>query len=65
MKLELDILGPSECPIYKIAANSRWQILLRAISPTPLQQVCSRFLYGYKSPTNVYIEVDMDPVSLL
>ncbi|MBE6345347.1 MAG: primosomal protein N' [Spirochaetaceae bacterium] len=65
MKLELDILGPSECPIYKIAANFRWQILLRAISPTPLQQVCSRFLYGYKSPTNVYIEVDMDPVSLL
>lgn len=65
MHLELDVLGPSECPLSKIAANFRWQILLRAISPNPLQKVCSKFLYGYKSPSNVYIEVDMDPVSLL
>lgn len=60
-----DILGPSECPLSMVAANYRWQVLLRAISIKPLLQLCSAFLYGYKAPAAVYIEVDVDPVNLL
>ncbi len=62
---DIDILGPSECPLAKIAANYRNQILLRASTILPLQRVCKSFLYNYKCLTNVYIEVDVDPVSLL
>ena len=63
--LSLDILGPSECPLSMVAGNHRWQVLLRATTLSILQNVCSRFIYGYKSPQNVYIEVDMDPINLL
>ena len=64
-KISLDILGPSECPLSKVAANYRWQLLLRANSITPLQQVCNYFIYGYTPPNNVYIEIDIDPINLL
>ncbi len=61
----IDILGPSECPLAKIAANHRNQILLRADTILPLQRVSAALLQSYKTPVNVYIEVDVDPVSLL
>ncbi len=62
---DIDILGPSECPLAKIAANYRNQILLRAETARPLQRVCNALLQSYKKDANVYIEVDVDPVSLL
>jgi primosomal protein N' (replication factor Y) len=61
----VEIMGPSECPLEKIAANYRMQILLRARQTSGMQQLCASFLYGYKPPHGVYIEVDTDPVSLL
>ncbi|AEE16598.1 replication restart helicase PriA [Treponema brennaborense] len=62
---QIEILGPSECPLAMIAANYRWQVLLRGPSVSALQSVCARFIYGYKAPLHVYIEADVDPVSLL
>ncbi len=62
---EVDVLGPSECPLAKIAANYRNQILLRSENILPLQRVSSAFLKNYKCHSNVYIEVDVDPISLI
>lgn len=62
---DVSILGPSECPLAKIAANYRYQVLLRGKTLLPLQFATSSFLYNYKNPSSVYIEVDVDPVSLL
>lgn len=59
------VLGPSECPIAMISANYRNQILLRGTSLLPLQRAVHTLLYNYKSPAGIYIEVDVDPVSLL
>ncbi len=61
----VEILGPSECPLGMIAANYRRQLLLRAESINPLQRIVQEFLNGYKMPTGVYTEIDVDPVSLL
>jgi primosomal protein N' (replication factor Y) len=61
----VEIMGPSECALEKIAANYRMQILLRARQTAGMQNLCASFLYGYKPPYGVYIEVDTDPVSLL
>lgn len=63
--LLVDVMGPSECPLAMIAANHRWQILLRARDVTPLQRLCHRLIHGCKGQQKVYIEVDVDPVSLL
>lgn len=60
-----EVLGPAECPLVKIALNWRYQILLRAKQLTPLQKAVGIFLDQYRAPSDVYIECDVDPVSLL
>ncbi len=62
---DVEVLGPAECPLVKIAANWRYQILLRGKKLLPLQQAAGVFLEQYRSPSDVYIECDVDPVSLL
>ncbi len=60
-----EILGPAECPLSKISGSYRWQIILKGQNITVLQQVSSSLLYNYRHPTDIYIESDVDPVSLL
>lgn len=62
---ETEILGPAECPLSKIALNWRFQIILRGKSIKVLQTACATFLYNYSRPADVYIETDVDPVSML
>jgi len=62
---ETEILGPSECPLSKINSNYRNQILLRGPSITLLQKVAGTLIYGYRAKDGVYIEIDVDPASLL
>ncbi|MBR5964979.1 MAG: primosomal protein N' [Treponema sp.] len=62
---ETEILGPSECPLSKINSNYRSQILLRGQSIALLQKLAASLIYGYRAKAGVYIEVDVDPVSLL
>ena len=60
-----EILGPSECPLAMIAANYRFQIVLRATTIQHIHSAVNRFINFYKPLSGVYIEVDVDPVSLL
>lgn len=62
---QTEILGPSECPLSKIAANYRQQIILRGPSIQILQHIAQTFMTNYKPQGNVYIEYDVDPVDLL
>lgn len=61
----MEILGPSECPLEKINSNYRYQILLKGSSVIPLQASARKLLYDYTHNQQVYIEYDVDPVSLL
>ncbi len=60
-----EILGPSECPMAMIAANYRYQIVLRATKIQYIHSAVQRFVNLYKPFRGVYLEVDVDPVSLL
>jgi len=60
-----DILGPAECPLSVIAGNHRHQIILRGPSLAPLTRAVREFLDDFKPASALYIEVDVDPVSLL
>ena len=62
---DFEILGPSECPLSKISANYRYQIILRSESIRTIQSATARFIYNYKNKQGVYIEVDVDPTNLL
>lgn len=60
-----EIIGPAECPIEKINQNYRFQILLKGSSVIPLQAMARKLAFDYNHNQNVYIEYDVDPVSLL
>lgn len=62
---DFEVLGPSECPLSKISANYRYQIILRSESIKTIQSATARFIYNYKSKPGIYIEVDVDPTNLL
>ena len=61
----VEIIGPAECPIEKINSSWRFQILLKSSSVVPLQAMARSLLQDYTHSQNVYIEYDVDPVSLL
>jgi primosomal protein N' (replication factor Y) len=62
-----DALGPAECPIAVIAGNHRRQLILRGVSMGPLHGAARVLLGRYEKgkDSGVYLEVDVDPVSLL
>jgi primosomal protein N' (replication factor Y) len=61
------MLGPAECPIGIIAGNHRRQLILRGPSIGSLHAAASILLSRYEKEKDnrVYLEVDVDPVSLL
>jgi primosomal protein N' (replication factor Y) len=62
-----DLLGPAECPIGIIAGNHRRQLTLRGSSMGTLHGAARTMLERYEKGKDsaVYLEVDVDPVSLL
>lgn len=60
-----EILGPAECPIERISNKWRFQIILKGSSIIPLQTAARKLLFNYTHNQNVYVEYDVDPVSLL
>jgi primosomal protein N' (replication factor Y) len=60
-----ELLGPSECPLAVISGNTRYQLLLRTRAFTATHAALASFKRNYKSIPGVYLEIDVDPVSLL
>ncbi len=61
----MDVLGPAECPIARIAGNARVQVLLRSDDVSKPRAALAAVLASYATPARVYLELDVDPVSLL
>jgi primosomal protein N' (replication factor Y) len=64
---DADMLGPAECPIGLIAGNHRRQIILRGAAMGSLHAAAGALVSQYEQGKDgrVYLEVDVDPVSLL
>ncbi len=65
MGAEAELLGPAECPLGMIAGSYRWQLILRAPELGALRRAVSSVLEEYRPPSSVYLEPDVDPVSLM
>jgi primosomal protein N' (replication factor Y) len=63
--MEVEVLGPAECPVGIVAGNYRRQIILRSANPAPARAALTAALSGWKASGSVYIEIDPDPVSLM
>ncbi|MGL1890245.1 MAG: primosomal protein N' [Spirochaetaceae bacterium] len=60
-----ELLGPSECPLSIIAGNYRHQILIRTNNLNKTHGLTYAHLEQTKKPAYIYIEIDVDPISLL
>ncbi len=60
-----EILGPAECPLGVISRNHRHHVILRSRSFGATHASLRRMLATYRTPQRVYVEIDVDPVSLL
>jgi primosomal protein N' (replication factor Y) len=61
----VEVLGPVECPLSVIAGNHRNHIIFRSNNFRNLHALVRRALQRFQVPAGVYVEVDVDPVSVL
>ncbi len=62
------IMGPIEAPIFKMADQYRWQILLKSAAQNPLHTLTRRFVHeisGSLKKDGVRISTDIDPYYLM
>jgi primosomal protein N' (replication factor Y) (superfamily II helicase) len=62
---DVDVLGPVECPLALIAGNYRQHVLLRAQRLGPVHAAAAAVQRSWRKAAGVYLEIDVDPVSLL
>ncbi len=65
---KVEMLGPIEAPLIKIAGRFRWQILLKSSEVNTLQRFVSKLVYGEKhrlSNRLVRVVVDVDPFDMM
>jgi primosomal protein N' (replication factor Y) len=65
---QLEILGPIEAPLARIANQYRWQLLLKDSRYKPLQKLVHRLLFDAHAPAKkrgVSVAIDVDPVFLM
>ncbi len=60
-----EVLGPAECPLAMIAGNHRVHVLLRGERLGPVHEAARAVRREWRKGTGVYLEIDVDPVSLL
>jgi primosomal protein N' (replication factor Y) len=61
----VEMLGPAECPLAIIAGNHRNHLIFRSTNFKRVHALVKRSLERIPVPSGVYVEVDVDPVSLL
>ena len=61
----VEILGPAECPLSMISGNYRYQIIIRTDNFKMIHSLLKGALGQFNPPSGVYLEADVDPVSLL
>jgi len=60
-----EVLGPSECPLSQVNGNWRFHIIMTTLNFQGLHAALAAVLKDYTSPSSVYLEIDVDPVSML
>ncbi|MDD2557498.1 MAG: primosomal protein N' [Desulfuromonas sp.] len=64
--VEVEILGPAPCPLFRLRNRYRVQILLKAATRLPLHQVLARLPELIAAlPTRVNLMADVDPLDMM
>ena len=61
----ISTLGPAQAPIYMLRGQYRYRLLLKTAKNIKIQSVLREWLAKVECPTNVRIEIDIDPYSFM
>lgn len=61
----VELLGPAECPLSVIAGSYRRHAILRAPDLAAPRRALRAILAAWQPPSQVHVEIDVDPVSLM
>jgi len=59
------LLGPAPAPIYMLRSKFRYRLLLKTLKTINIQSVVQTWLSRIDIPSNVKVEVDIDPYSFM
>jgi len=62
---EIFILGPIECPFYKLESNYRNHILIKSKETQEIKNFIKNNITSISLPSGVYLEIDIDPIDLV
>lgn len=62
---ELALFGPAPAPFFLLRGRVRWRILLKSSKKFLISRAIKQWILSQKTPKNVKIEIDIDPVSFL
>ena len=62
---EVEVMCNDACAIERKGDYYRRHLLLRSFHPAGLQAVAARVLGAFKVPSDIYVEVDIDPMQML
>nr|WP_323733391.1 primosomal protein N' [Candidatus Bandiella woodruffii] len=65
LKNEIDILGPSPAPMYKLRNKFRYRIIIRTKKQTNIQSYISQWLDSINVPSSIQLKVDIDPYNFI
>ena len=59
------LLGPAPAPIYMLRSKFRYRLLLKTLKTINIQSIVQMWLSRLNVPSNVKLEVDIDPYSFM
>lgn len=61
----ISIFGPAPAPLFLLRGRTRWRILLKSSKKMALSKIIKNWISSQKSPKNVKIQIDVDPITFL
>ena len=61
----INILGPAECPVSIVSGSHRFQVIITSENFIKAHKLLSYAVDNFKTHSNIYSEIDVDPVSLM
>ena len=59
----IKILGPAPAPLFLLRGRTRWRFLLKIFKKKSIGNVIERWIFSQRTPKNVKIQIDIDPIS--
>ncbi len=61
----VSLLGPAPAPIYMLRGKFRYRLLLKTLKTINIQSIVKMWLKDLNLPSNIKLEVDIDPYSFM